>query len=49
MTPVLSPMLSGGWCAQEPGKPFLHAMRGYGDTKRQAAADLLRVLKLVRP
>ena len=48
MMPVLSTMPLGGWCAQEPGKPFLGAFRGYGETKRQAAVDLLRVLKMVR-
>jgi len=49
MTPFLSAMPLGGWCAQEPGKPFVSALRGYGDTKRQAAADLLRVIRLVWP
>ncbi|WP_198352379.1 hypothetical protein [Sphingomonas sp. MA1305] len=49
MSPVFSAMPSGGWCAQEPGLPFISAMRGYGDTKRQAARDLLRILKVVRP
>lgn len=41
-------MHNGSYCAQEAGRTFDCALRGYGDSKPAALADLNRVIRLCR-